>query len=121
MTAVPNFTATITSGTVATQWKDSRTNPIVGHPPRYRKAAVGVEIVLKATVGGIEGPADGTLGGNLFTVDFIEYPTAALPLMTADATHTSIQRFTPTDLGHYFVLFRRQNGGGIGFHFDVEA
>jgi hypothetical protein len=117
---MPNFTARITAGTTVTQWNDSRTNPLVGHPPRYQKAAIGIEIALKATVFGVEGPADGALGGNLFSTDFIEYPTAALPVMTPDATHTSIQRFTPTTLGHYLVLFRRANGGGIGFHFDVE-
>lgn len=117
---MPNFTARFTAGTVTTQWNDSRTNPLVGHPPRYHKAAIGTEIVLRATVAGVEGPADGALGGNLFAVDFIEYPTAALPVATPDAGFTSIQRFTPATLGHYFLLFRRANGGAIGLHFDVE-
>jgi hypothetical protein len=118
---MPNFTARISDGTVATAWQDPRTNPLPGHPPRYHKAEMGTEVVIKATVGGVEGPADGALGGDLFETDFVEYPTSSSPVMTPDATHTSIQRYTPTTLGHYFVLLRRLNGGAIGFHFDVEV
>ncbi len=122
---MPDFTARFTAGTSLATWVDaagnqSRINPASGHVLRYTKGQVGTEIVVKATVGGVEGPSDGTLGGRLFTAAFAEH-SAPYPFAPAgDASHSSIQRFTPPAAGHYLLVIRRDDGGAIGMHVDVE-
>jgi hypothetical protein len=123
-----DFTARPTSGTVVTDWHDypgsgrpSRLNP-AGQPHRYYKAVVGALIVLQATAeGGAEGAADGTLGGRLYLSWVGERPNAAAFTLTNPVGFSSIVNFTPLQVGHWMIVFRRPSGGAVGIHIDVEA
>ena len=124
---MPSFTARFTAGTTVATWDDhqgggvSRINPVPGRPQRYHRATVGVPITIKATVNGVEGRPDSELGGFLFSTDFVEYPDAVAPVTTSTPPFSSIQTFTPTMVGHYFLVLFRTNGGAVGLHFDVES
>ncbi len=122
---MPDFTARFTAGVQLTPWDDHagsgvpRTNPIPARPHRYYRAQIGVQVEIKATVGGVEGPLDGALGGRLFSSDFAEYPGP--PIVPAGvAGQSSVQRFTPQHLGHYLWVMRRATGGAFAMHMDVE-
>lgn len=130
---MPNFTARPTAGVSLVTWTDptatvdyctgtapSRINPDASHPHKHYRGA-NVEITLKATVGGVDGPADGALGGDLFHTYFARWPGASPPLVTLTAGFTSIAKFTPgiNDTGHYVFVFYRPNGGAVGIHLDV--
>lgn len=119
-----NFTVRLSAGAVLAPWDDhagsgvSRLNAAVGHPSRYQKAAVGVPVTMRATVGGVDSPLDAALGGNLFTSDFAEAAVPSLP--TGAGGQSSVQTFTPPAVGHYLWIMRRANGGAVGIHLDVE-
>lgn len=123
-----DFSARFTGGVTLESWQDppsgvtlpSRINPSPLHPLKYRRGIVGEQIELRATVGGTEGPADGALGGRLFLCWFAEHPTPR-PSISHPPGTTSVRRFTPTVPGHYTIVFRRQRGGGVILHVDVEA
>lgn len=122
---MPDFTARLTAGVTLTAWDDhagagvSRLNPLAALPSRYQRATVGVMVEMRATVGGVEGPADGALGGALFTSDVGESPEFVLP--TSPAGFTSIQRFTPVAAGHYLWVMRHAGGGAVAIHLDAEV
>ena len=124
---MPDFTARFTAGVTPTIWTDdpiggapSRINPVPGRSPKYAKATAGVQVEIQAKVGGVEGPADGALGGRLFTGWFAEHPSPHPIAPTLVGGSTSIQRFTPTVVGHYLWCMQRPGGGTIALHLDVE-
>lgn len=119
-----DFIARLTAGVTPTDWDDhagdgvSRLNAAVARAPRYLRATVGVPVTMAATIGGVEGPLDAALGGNLFSSDF---GMAAVPVVaTHPAGQTSVQTFTAPIAGHYFWVMRHANGGAIGLHLDAE-
>jgi hypothetical protein len=124
---MPDFTARISAGVTPTVWDDhegagvSRINPSPAHAQKYLRAAVGVTVTIFAKLPStIEAPPDATLGGRLFTSDFVEYASASAPVVTSPGGFSSIQSFVPGTVGHYLWFIRRPDGGGIGFHLDVE-
>jgi hypothetical protein len=124
---MPDFSATFTSGTTLEPWTDpadgsrpTRLNPITNREHKRRVGTVGVQIEVKATVGGVLAPLDAALGGRLFLGMMAEHP--GLPVaITPVALQSSIQRFTPVQVGHYCFVLRRDAGGGLFMHVDVEA
>lgn len=85
------------------------------HPLLYWRGTVGQAIVLKAIVNGVTGPADGTLGGNLFHASLGEWPLGfGPPSVSQTGGFTSIGTFTPLHAGHHLFVFRRPSGGAVG-------
>lgn len=125
---MPDFDLQITAGAAATgTWTDpvdgdlqSRVNFKENAPQRYFVGTVGTEIEISAIVDGTTGPADGALGGRLFTTWFVECPSPPR-VLTHDASESSVQRFTPDQEGHYTVGFERPDGGIMHVHIDVET
>lgn len=123
---MPDFSARLTSGVVLTPWDDhagagaSRINPFAARPSKYQKATVGVQVEMRATIGGVEGPADAALPDptKLFSSDFGEAPLPTV--VTGVGGSSSIQRFTPLVAGHYLWVMRHAAGGAIGIHLDAE-
>ena len=107
------------SGATLEEWTDSRINSIVGNPQRHYVGTVGAQIEIRATVGGVDGPLDSTLGGRLFECWRAEGP-AVFPI-TYDSGRTSVQRFVPCAVGHYTLGMGRDTGGSVIVHIDVEA
>jgi hypothetical protein len=121
-----DFTAAFTAGTAIAEWLDppsggtpTRTNPFAEHPHLRRVAALGDEIEVTATVGGVAGELDSNLDGRLFFVLFIEWP-GPLPALSNPAGQSSVQRFTPTAVGHYSFKLERVDGGSVIMHVDVQ-
>lgn len=121
-----DFSLTATAGTTLEEWEDpaegsapSRINAHAGKPPRHRVGAFGVPIRVAAVIGGVVAPADGTLGGRLFTMAVVEAPGGIFPGMTQPTGKTSEQQFTPLESGHYVVQALRPGGGLFAIHFDV--
>ncbi len=96
----------------------SRIRPRAGREQLYWWAKVGVPIVLKATVGGVEGPLDSALGGRLFHPFLVE--GFGPPLFIAAAGLTSCITWQPMNGGHHVVGVRRDQGGAYLVHFDIE-
>lgn len=122
---MPDFSASFTAGASLVAWTDppdsarpSRLNPIIGHGHQRRVGAVGVQVTITATVGGVAGPLDGALGGRLFTGMFAEVPALA-PVISSAAGQSSILQFTPVKKGHYTFTLRREGSGGLFLHLDV--
>jgi hypothetical protein len=80
---------------------------------------VGVECELRAQVDGTDAPLDSELGGNLFYAATVEAPHPWQLPFSNPAGQSSVQRFTPSMLGHYQVYIRRRGGGQIMVHFDA--
>lgn len=132
-----DFTVAITSGTTMRAWEDptrppdtlylgdpgapSRLNPHPGIPHKMVVGQVGTQIELTATVGGVAGPLDSTLGGRLFWAWDVERAQAAPISFSSPAGQSSIQRFTPTAEGHYTIGIARDTGGAVLIHIDVEV
>lgn len=133
---MPDFEATITSGSVVLDWRDpeqganpSRTNPDPLHAHRHHVVIVGATVTIKARVGGVEGPLDTALGGALFYHKWAEWPDqniAPPPLVSKVSGQSSVISFVPKTKGHYLLMIRRKEaagvgGGGLGIPFDVVA
>jgi hypothetical protein len=123
---MPDFRATFTSGTTLQPWTDpadgtrpSRLNTTTQRGHKRRVGTVGVQIEVTATVAGVTAPMDAALGGLLFLGMFAEHPGAS-PAISTPAAQSSIQRFTPSVAGHYTFVLRRDGGGGLFMHVDVE-
>jgi hypothetical protein len=124
---VPDFSARFSAGTTLEVWSDpddddgagrpSRLNPTGTHPHKRRRATVGQQVVVTATVDGVSGPADAALGGRLFLGMLSECPDR--PGLSSPANHTSVQRFTPRVAGHYTIVVRRDGGGAVILHMDA--
>jgi len=124
---MPDFTARFTDGVQVLDWEDpasstqpSRINPVAGLPHRRYQGQVGTPIEFACTVGGVEAPADGALGGRLFSVWFLEAP-AGEPMISTIGGKTSNQEFTPILPGHYLLGIRRVSGGAVFMHLDVRT
>lgn len=123
---MPNFAATFSDGATLARWTDppseeqpSRINPAANHPFLRRRADAGELVEVSAVVGGVTGPLDAALGGELFVGWFAEYPSASPPTVAVVAGQTSVRRFTPTAVGHYTYVLRRVRGGCVILHLDV--
>lgn len=121
------FTAAFTSGTSLEEWTDpdsgskpSRLNPLPDYPFLRRVGTTGTPITVTATVGGVAGPLDATLGGLLFTAALAEYVASPPPAFSSPAGQSSVQTFTPNAAGHYCLILRRESNGGIYLHVDVQ-
>lgn len=121
-----NFTVIVASGAVVRDWLDpasssapSRLNAHVDHPMKRYIGKVAVPVVLKAVVGGVVGPADGALGGNLFVADAIEAPSPPFVGITQPFGFSSIITVMPDRVGHYTIRVRRPDGGNEHVHLDV--
>lgn len=128
---MPNFSLRITAGATSTIWQDpatatlpSRLNPIAQHQHRCWFASPLLDLVLQATVGGVEGPADAALGGKLFKWSWVEQAdsgwSAPIP---ATAGFTSITTFPAGHFhshgGHYTLLCWRDGGGAVAIPFEI--
>lgn len=133
---MPDFTARVFSGATLELWQDparpagtqggsdpgapSRVNPLPDAPHRRYVATLGAPVVVRATVGGVEGPLDSALGGRLFTAWWVEQAGPAIgPVGTA--SKSSEQTFTPQAEGHYTLGLERDQGGAIFLPVDVES
>jgi hypothetical protein len=124
---VPDFGVRFTSGVTLEAWTDppegsarpTRLNALANRGHKRRVGLVGTEIELTATVGAAVGPLDAALDGRLFLGMFAEY-VAPRPAITTPVGQSSVQRFTPAAAGHYTFTLRRDGGGGIYIHFDVQ-
>lgn len=121
------FTAAFTAGTSLEEWidpssggKPSRLNALPEHPHLRRVGTTGTQITVTATVGGVAGPLDATLGGLLFSASLAEYPLGPPPALSNPAGQSSVQTFTPNAAGHYCLVIRRSSNGGIFLHVDVQ-
>lgn len=122
-----DFRAEFTAGASVVAWDDpafgarpGRLNPRPEHPHRRHRGSPGVQVVVSARVAGVLGPLDAALGGELFTAFFAETPGVA-PALTTPAGQSSVQRFTPTDEGHYTLRLVREGHGSLFVHVDIEA
>jgi len=122
-----DFTARITSGATSREWDDPATNDAPGRTNtgtdilhRHFVVELGQTVTIKATVNGVEGPLDVTLGGRTFYRKWAELPySGGLPTITSPPGQTSVFTFTPFRRGHYLFMVRRMDGGGFGIPFDV--
>lgn len=127
---MPDFTARPTAGFTVQIWTDpafddpsddpdlgefpSRINPLPGAPHRYYRIVVGLTVTIKATVGGVEGPLDGALGGRLFTSSFGEWPMpGGLPSISSPGGQSSVATFAAINAGHHLFTMRRTDGGAV--------
>lgn len=122
-----DFTVIVASGATILNWLDpasaggvpSRLNSKPGYPQKRWVGSVGVQVVLKAVVNGVIGPADATLGGRLFVAWPVEAPAMPFSGIRADPGFTSVQRVQPDQVGHYTIGIRRPDGGLEHVHLDV--
>lgn len=122
---MPDFSAAATAGVAVQQWDDpalgaipSRINPDAERPHLRWVATVGVAVTITARVNGVSAPLDAALGGRLFTATMAESPI--FTTITGAVGQSSVQTFTPPAAGHYTVVVRRANGGGVWMHIDAE-
>lgn len=122
-----DFTATFTDGAAIDEWLDppsggvpTRQNTFQEHPHLRFVAVVGVEVEVSASIGGVVGPLDATLGGLLFAFTFAELPGIVPPAITSPVGQSSVQRFTPPAAGHYTVKMKRAERGAVILHIDAQ-
>jgi hypothetical protein len=121
-----SFEATFTDGATIAPWNDpasggvpTRLNAFGEHPHLRFTAVAGVEVEVSASIAGVVGPLDATLGGLLFAMTFAEIPVALPPAITSPAGQSSVQRFTPPEAGHYTVKLKRPQNGSVFLHIDA--
>jgi hypothetical protein len=126
---MPDFSARFTAGVSLETWEDpatvspvrpSRINPAPQRALRYWLGAVDTPIEVAATVDGVEGAVDASLDGRTFISWFAECPSPRPPIAHPPDT-SSLCTFTPRQPGHYTLVLRRRQGGGILLHVDVAA
>lgn len=125
-----DFRVAFTAGVTLEPWDDpasvspdrpSRINPRPEHIHKRHVGEVGEQVEVTATVAGVAGPLDATLGGELFDLAFLEAPALPFPTTSSPAGQSSVQRFTPAAVGHYTVQLTRPNHGGVILHVDVDS
>ena len=126
---MPNFDVTLISGATPENWSDTRTNPRGVAQHLYWKVAAPASlaaglatVVLRCVVGGVTGPLDGALGGNLFAVSRVAW-SGSFPFaigQTAGKSSEVTLRFAFNMLGHQEIAIRRPGGGAIVLSFEVE-
>lgn len=101
----------------------SRLNPNPAYPHRYVRVPPPASVVMKAVVGGVQGPADGALGGRLFQVSWVQWSGPYPPslLQTVGSSSIATVALDAVHLGFFAVLFWREAGGGIVVPFNAEA
>jgi hypothetical protein len=124
---VADFDVHAVSGLTVANWDDpegldaapSRLQTRPGFPLKRFRTVVGTLVRLEAVVGASQGPADGALGGRLFSADLVEGQPVnwLLPI----AGFSSVVRFRPLWVGHHTVAVRRAGGGSLLIPMDVEA
>ncbi len=103
-----------------------RLNPQVSAPHRYiRGTLVGGtphRVQIGAEIGELTLP-DSLLGGDLFTLSWLEIPGSPVvtPVVFQDAGWSSVFDVVVTTTGHYCARIDRPNGGSFLVHFDIEA
>lgn len=117
---MPNFTVALSGNVTVAEWTDERLNPTPGNTHRYPEVIrTGGAVTLTATVGGVSGPLDATLGGDTFTHYFAEVPVWPAPAISSPAGQSSVCSFTPRNLGLHLLFMRRIDGGAVGIHLYV--
>ncbi len=125
-----DFRVTLSSGVTLEPWDDpqsvspdrpSRINPRPEHIHKRHVGTSGVQVELTATVDGVAGEVDANLGGELFSAVFLETPSLPPPSLSNPAGQSSIQRFTPSEPGHFTLQLSRANHGGVIVHVDVDS
>ena len=101
----------------------SRLNPVNGVPHRYYKATIPTgtfrRIQIAASVDGLVVP-DSMLGGSLFDISCIEYPSAGSPHVFQSSGWSSVFDIQVDTEGHYTFVVYRDGGGAHVLHVDVE-
>jgi hypothetical protein len=110
---------------VGANGEGNRLRSIMGAEPRYKLATVpnnGAAYVRVQIAAAVDGKvlADSALGGELFTLDWKEYP-GLVPVMDQDAGWSSVFDCQLKHAGHYCAGVRRTGGGTVFLHFDVEV
>jgi len=117
---MPNFTVAVSGNVATAEWTDDRLNATATQPHLYYEVTLsGGAVTLTATVGGVAGPLDGALGGELFTHYFAEVPLWPAPAISSPAGQSSVCSFTPKNLGLHLLMIRRASGGAVGIHLYV--
>lgn len=106
----------------------NRVRSVVGADPLFKLATVGaggataLRVQLAAAVDG-KVLADTALGGNLFTITWVEAPglPAVYPTVSQDAGWSAVFDCSLQTPGHYCAKITRQLGGAVLIHFDVEV
>ena len=124
---MPNFDVKLISGATATPWNETRINPRGAAAHLYWRVQVPTvgnlaSVVLRCVVGGVTGPLDGALGGELFSVSRIawsgDFPFAIG--QTAGKSSEVTLRFAYNMVGHQELAIRRPSGGAIVLSVEVE-
>lgn len=129
---MPDFTARIVASTVAfvDDVSPPRLNPAVGHPHRFIQVPIAAaSLQARATVAGVEAPADAALGGRLFTWWWVQtpgYPTARPPIQhlagkTSEIDLVGWPNGDALAAGLWVLGVSRPDGGGVLLTFNVEA
>lgn len=125
-----DFRLEFSAGATLEPWSDpadvladlpSRLNARPEHEHTRHVAVSGVQVELKARVGGVLAPVDATLGGVLFAASFLELPSFPPPAFSSPAGQSSVVRFTPVTLGHYTLSIAREGHGAVIVHVDVDS
>jgi hypothetical protein len=106
----------------------TRLNPRAHVPHRYARFRLGASesayLELHAVVAGVNAPADGALGGRLFSWHGgTKPPMGPAPIITSPvSSKTSIARVSLVGLypGHYRVVCSRPDSGSVAIPFEVE-
>jgi hypothetical protein len=117
------FDVILASGVTLHDWStgEPRANPMPGRPQYGYLGTVGVEIEAHI-FDGVEAPADPVEpdGPYFYQSDIGEWPmTMGPPVITSETGYQSIQRFTPTEPGHYLWVFRKWLYGALAVHIEV--
>src|SRR5574341_3668 len=128
-----NFTAAFTAGATLETWTDpatvsapGRLNPSEGLSHKRYKATVGVQVTITMTQNGVVALLDSGLSGFVFKPWHLETPDGSPPGWSNPAGQSSVQRFTPTQVGHYAlgILFWNPttgaHGGSVIVHIDAK-
>jgi len=83
-------------------------------------AGGAARIQIAATVNGLVLP-DSLLGGELFDMVCIEYPSAGPPAVYPDPGWSAVRDVVITASGHYTFAVYRENGGTRILHLDAEG
>lgn len=102
----------------------SRLNPTVYAPHRYLRILPGATYVeFHAWIGGQDSPPDASLGGDLFSASWVEWPGAAPPILVPTVGFSSVIGFTfgaSATNGHHLLNVWRNGHGAFAVGFERE-
>jgi len=124
---MPNFDVSLISGASPEAWNDERIQPRGTAQHLYWRVTAPTPpalatVVLRCVVGGVTGPLDGALGGDLFAVSRVAW-SGSFPFAIGQTVGKSSEvtlRFAYNMLGHQEIAIRRPDGGAIVLSFEVE-